>query len=624
MFQSNHNKAFFLLRKENQEHVTYCTGNISLYKYLHQIPLKKYANDTSKPIIDSINLIPFCQAKERGFEVHDKGEKIKSLSVETCQYIPIKTVLEEIKAKKISLEDVSYNFSEIQYEQLVKQIIDKEIGQGQGANFVIPRRLDATLKGDQLENALAIFKSLLLNEYGAYWTYIFSDGQHYVVGASPERHISLEKNTLKMNPISGTFRKNHQKKVSEQSQDLSDFLCDEKEIFELFMVTDEELKMMCKLCEKGGQILGPYLKEMSQLIHTEYVLQGKTEASIYDIIKHSMYAPTVTGSPIENAFRIIKKYEKQSRSYYAATIALIGRDEYGEPFMDSPITIRTVELSQNNQFCAHVGATLVKSSNPTDEVSETKAKLAGVTHSINQAHLSEKILPCPLINENHLKKLKQRNKHLSTFWKESQHDQSYIVPVFKGKTILLIDFEDDFSLMLASMFLKIGFLVKRISWKKININDFNHDLIVFGPGPGNPCEKRDKKMKTARKWISEMIRLKKPFFAECLSHQILCNLLGFDIQKKTIPQQGIQLKIDLFGSDFKMGYYNTFAAISNAKILEKNPQIKISKDLKSNEIHALKAPFFQSSQFHPESILSLKGIDYIKDVCLSLLNHQHQ
>ncbi len=38
------------------------------------------------------------------------------------------------------------------------------------------------------------------------------------------------------------------------------------------MVVDEELKMMAQMCGKGGTIVGPLLKEMSQLIHPESIL----------------------------------------------------------------------------------------------------------------------------------------------------------------------------------------------------------------------------------------------------------------------------------------------------------------------------------------------------------------
>ena len=58
------------------------------------------------------------------------------------------------------------------------------------------------------------------------------------------------------------------------------------------MVVDEELKMMCDICSEGGQILGPYLKPMTHLIHTEYILAGRTRPDVarrtarHDVRRH--------------------------------------------------------------------------------------------------------------------------------------------------------------------------------------------------------------------------------------------------------------------------------------------------------------------------------------------------
>ncbi|VFT54371.1 phenazine biosynthesis protein PhzE [Pseudomonas aeruginosa] len=53
-----------------------------------------------------------------------------------------------------------------------------------------------------------------------------------------------------------------------------EFLDNRKEADELYMVVDEELKMMARICEDGGRVLGPYLKEMAHLAHTEYFIEG--------------------------------------------------------------------------------------------------------------------------------------------------------------------------------------------------------------------------------------------------------------------------------------------------------------------------------------------------------------
>ena len=97
-----------------------------------------------------------------------------------------------------------------------------------------------------------------------------------------------------MNPISGTFRKDRNWPSRKAFKaDLLKFLTDQKEINELFMVVDEELKMMARMCDRGGAIVGPLLKEMSRLIHSEYLLAGESDKDIFELFTDSMFAATV-------------------------------------------------------------------------------------------------------------------------------------------------------------------------------------------------------------------------------------------------------------------------------------------------------------------------------------------
>ena len=102
------------------------------------------------------------------------------------------------------------------------------------------------------------------------------------------------------------------------------------------MVVDEELKMMCDICHEGGQVLGPFLKPMTHLIHTEYLLAGRTDRDHREILRDTMYAATVTGAPVENACRLIADYEPEGRGYYGAALALFGRATDGSPTDGQP------------------------------------------------------------------------------------------------------------------------------------------------------------------------------------------------------------------------------------------------------------------------------------------------
>ena len=67
-------------------------------------------------------------------------------------------------------------------------------------------------------------------------------------------------------------------------------------------------------------------KEMARLTHSEYVLTGAAALDVRDVLRETLLAPTVTGSPLENAFRVIARHESTGRGHYSGVLALIGRD----------------------------------------------------------------------------------------------------------------------------------------------------------------------------------------------------------------------------------------------------------------------------------------------------------
>src|SRR5918997_917646 len=115
-----------------------------------------------------------------------------------------------------------------EYAKLVEAIIRDEIGQGEGANLVIGRHYRARVADWGPQTALPVLRRLLERERGAYWTYLFFTGDRYLIGASPERHVSIQGGDVRMNPISGTFRIPREGDVR---RPLLEFLRDEKEIF---------------------------------------------------------------------------------------------------------------------------------------------------------------------------------------------------------------------------------------------------------------------------------------------------------------------------------------------------------------------------------------------------------
>src|SRR5262249_34682276 len=76
-----------------------------------------------------------------------------------------------------------------------------------------------------------------------------------------------------------------------------------------------------------------------------------------DVLRETMFAPTVVGSPIENACRVVARHERRGRGYYGGVLALIDRET-----LDAPILIRTVYVDAAGRLRVPVGATLVRHS----------------------------------------------------------------------------------------------------------------------------------------------------------------------------------------------------------------------------------------------------------------------
>ena len=231
------------------------------------------------------------------------------------------------------------------------------------------------------------------------------------------------------------------------------------------MVVDEELKMMCDLCTEGGQVLGPFLKPMTHLVHTEYLLAGRTTRDVREVLRDTMYAATVTGAPVENACRLIKAYETEGRGYYGAALALLGRDEQGAPTADSPIVIRTADVSPEGALKVTAGATLVRDSDPTSEVAETWAKAGGILTAFGLREAP----PAPTTgiaalaaDEDVLIALGSRNQRLSTFWLTDQGD-AVPAPALKGRTAVILEGEDDFVNMLRHVLTVLGMSSRVVS-----------------------------------------------------------------------------------------------------------------------------------------------------------------
>ncbi|WP_308401119.1 anthranilate synthase family protein [Streptomyces sp. AC512_CC834] len=570
---------------------------------------------------EGLALVPFRQIRERGFDVRDDGTPLLVLTPEERYDVPLAEALAQLPAHEVRVEGGGFDVGDEEYARIVGRVLEEEIGRGEGANFVIRRTYEGRIPGFGRADALALFRRLLEGERGAYWTFVVHTGDRTLVGASPEVHVRMSGGTVVMNPISGTYRYPAEGPTPEH---LLGFLADGKEIEELSMVVDEELKMMCTVGDMGGVVVGPRLKEMAHLAHTEYELRGRSSLDVREVLRETMFAATVTGSPVQNACRVIERHEAGGRGYYAGALALLGRDPGAGPgrpagpqTLDSPILIRTADIDAQGRLRVPVGATLVRGSDPAGEVAETHAKAAGVLAALGvrpSRPRGEAERPGLADDPRVRAALDGRRASLAPFWLRMQEPSAALT----GHA-LVVDAEDTFTAMLAHVLRSSGLTVSVRRYDEPGLREavLGHEgPVVLGPGPGDPGDPADPKMRFLRALTAEVIGANRHgVLGVCLGHELIAAELGLDIVRKEVPYQGAQTEIDLFGRRETVGFYNSFTArCDDAAAAELAAHgIEVSRSA-GGEVHALRGGGFAGVQFHPESVLTLNGAAIVREL----------
>lgn len=638
---------FALLRRHGGTAVEVLTGDVVDADLLRDIPLD------GAPVLA---VVPFRQARERGFTVHDDGAPLRCIVVRESELIPVADAVAALPPEPVAAEPLGFDIPDDEYAGIVRRVIDDEIGQGAGANFVVMRRFEARTSAAPVPTLASWFRALLTHEVGSYWTFAVhapapatSTTQPAealsLAGATPERHLTVHDGVARMNPISGTYRH----PASGPTRDgVLEFLRDTKENEELFMVVDEEMKMMSALCPDGGHIVGPYLKQMARLSHTEYLLEGRTSLDPREALRLTMFAPTVTGSPMENACTVIARHETRPRGYYSGFLALFEPDGAHDPAertpsgagtpgpssysLDAPILIRTAYLHDGGRVSVPAGATLVRHSVPEHEVAETRAKAAGVLASLGLVPRGAR--PDTVVDLNAqpgvAEALTARNRQLAEFWVRPQEvaQAATTSPVLAaalgpaemspltGRSVLVVDHEDQFTNMLAHQLRHLGLNARVVRWDDVG-DVLADDLVVLGPGPGDPRDHEDPRIAAITRRIHERVAAGRPLLAVCLSHQVLAGLAGFPLRALPAPRQGVRLDADVFGTTAAVGYYNTFGAqlttlaATDADNAVARLALEPSVDA-DGVLTALRGPGVASVQGHLESVLSADGLTVLE------------
>jgi len=251
------------------------------------------------------------------------------------------------------------------------------ITEGEAIQVVPSRRFDAELDGSPFD----VYRALRSINPSPYMFYL-DFGDFVLLGASPEVMVRIEDGKAILRPIAGT-----RKRGATPEEDTAlriELLADEKERAEHIMLIDLARNDLGRVA-KAGSVSVDRMMEVEFYSHVMHIVsevscQLAPGVDLFDVIRATFPAGTVSGAPKIRAMEIIDELESERRGPYAG---LVGYFSYRGGF-DSCITIRSA-LVKDGRISVQAGGGVVYDSDPEREFEETANKAAALLAAVGKA-----------------------------------------------------------------------------------------------------------------------------------------------------------------------------------------------------------------------------------------------
>tara|TARA_Y100001970_G_scaffold294194_1_gene448289 strand:+ start:12443 stop:13963 length:1521 start_codon:yes stop_codon:yes gene_type:complete len=254
------------------------------------------------------------------------------------------------------------------------------ISKGDVFQLVLSQKFHAKVNNSPFE----IYRSLRMVNPSPYMSF-FNFGDWYLIGSSPEVMVKAQKMKdnkfiASLKPIAGTRPRGKNNLIDNQLKD--ELINDPKEVAEHVMLVDLGRNDLGRVCETGSVKVKDLMsiEKYSHVMHIVSEVEGilKPGMDVWDLLKATFPAGTVTGAPKIKAMQLINLLEKDARGPYSGIYGSI--DINGS--LNTAITIRTMILSPlqggGYNIYAQAGAGIVADSSPVKEYEETINKARGL------------------------------------------------------------------------------------------------------------------------------------------------------------------------------------------------------------------------------------------------------
>ncbi|MDK1029120.1 MAG: anthranilate synthase component I [Anaerolineae bacterium] len=275
----------------------------------------------------------------------------------------------------------SSNISKPKFEEIVQTAKDY-IAAGDIFQVVLSQRFSRKTDADSFDVYRAV-RRINPSPYMFYFDFGNVDGKpFYMVGASPEMFVRLEKGRASLRPIAGTRPRGPNSNSDDKLAD--ELLNDPKERAEHIMLVDLGRNDLGRVCEYGTVNVSEFfeVERYSHVMHIVSNVEGKLRSDLtaFDLVRAAFPAGTVSGAPKVRAMEIIAELEAEPRGPYAGMVGYFGFDGA----MDSCLAIRTM-VGHGKSVSVQAGAGIVADSEPANEYQETVNKASAMLKAIEIA-----------------------------------------------------------------------------------------------------------------------------------------------------------------------------------------------------------------------------------------------
>jgi menaquinone-specific isochorismate synthase len=246
------------------------------------------------------------------------------------------------------------------------QKVTRDISYGLVDKVVLARelRLEAT-NFIQVEDVL----TRLYSEQPASYIFAVESGDHYFIGASPERLVKKQKNKCLSMCLAGTIARGNSAKEDTQLGDA--LLQDKKNLHEHSLVVQMIKTGMKEGCNEIIIPEKPALRKLRDVQHLYTPVIGlvKDNISLLDMVEKLHPTPALGGYPRDKALEAIREVENLDRGWYGGPVGWVNKDGDGE----FAVAIRS-GLVQGKSISLFAGCGIVAESDPESEFMETQMK----------------------------------------------------------------------------------------------------------------------------------------------------------------------------------------------------------------------------------------------------------